>query len=362
MRLSLSPLSLVRQRGRKLSPGSAADDAPRAAVKWRDHEVNPLLRQRRGQSSPASLCPGEGSESRLERLADEGHPLEEIVSSLWHQTSDYEKELESLARGETVLSGPNWYSRTGVLTNRADHRASARSGVDALPELPSRVSRSLSLGPSIEYLVNTTDSPFSASKPRRQNFSEAKEEVQAISDYAQRLEPSWTDPPAAAPRAVRFAAPAPASSCLPPPGQLPAPQAISNQVPVSLPAPQPTWKAQVSAAASSANRSVTASTADRPGDDDKDLDALLSQVEEQSDGIINVLSSHSITLSLPLSSPRFSRSWCRFLTFRSAGRDSHPARRPAISGCLESIRNRARHAGGTRRRVQGGSREVLAGR
>lgn len=287
-------LLALRQRGRKQSdgspddgsPGSATDGVPGpAAIQWQDQEVNPLLWHSRGHSSHAGIQSSDGSVSPLERLADEGRSFEEGVS-LWHQTSDYEKVLQSDA-GETVPSGPaNWYSRVDVLPNCVDHRISARSDVEAPPELPARVSRISS--PPIEYFVNTDrSSPFSASKPRRQTFGEAKEEVLAITEYAQTLE-LRTD--TAASREVRFAAPAIASSRLPPPAQLPAPQeksaaavaaaavaaaAMSNQAPVKLPAPRPTWKVEGRGGAWKVERPATSSAAEPPDDDDKNLDALV---------------------------------------------------------------------------------------
>ena len=108
---------------------------------------------------------------------------------------------------------------------------------------------------SMEYVANKdTSSPFSASRPRRQTFSEAKKEVQAISEYAQTLEASWTDTPAPAPSRLPTAA--------------------------QLPAPRPSLKVKAPS-----TPATPAKPADRQVDEGKDLDALLSEVARQSDGM-----------------------------------------------------------------------------
>ena len=101
--------------------------------------------------------------------------------------------------------------------------------------------------------------------PGSASDGDSDEEAPAISEYAQTLEPSSTGTSsAAATRAVRIiAAPAPAFSSLPPAAQLPAPQS--------------TWNVE------------TPSTPATP-DDGKDLDALLSEVVEQSDGALRAAS------------------------------------------------------------------------
>ena len=122
---------------------------------------------------------------------------------------------------------------------------------------------------SMEYLVNDS-SPFAAKGSKRQTFGKAKEEVQVIAEYAQTLEPSS--------RAVHIAAPAPASSYLPPAPQLPAPRRSASAP--QLPVPRRS-ALKVEAPSTPA---TTFDRHNRISHDGRDLDALLSEVEEQSDG------------------------------------------------------------------------------
>ena len=216
-------------------------------------------------------------------------------------------------------------------------------GISEYPQTPSPSAAPAAASGSMEYVVNTDAStPFAASKPRRQTFSEAKEDVQAITQFAQTLEVSQTATPAhiaasapasSRPRAVRAAAPAPApaSSRLPPPAQLPAPK-------------RSCLKVEAPSTPSTVDRPATPSTAGRPAED-MDLDALLSEVERQSDGTC----AHPFCGSCILSSPGLLPTLVSTPHSRSARLDGSSASGAEISCCLASVLSRARPDGGTSR-------------
>ena len=97
------------------------------------------------------------------------------------------------------------------------------------------------------------------------------EDAPAVSMYGQTLEQAGSDAPADAPWAAQIAVPAPASSRMPPSGQLPS----TGQQNVGARRPE------MYIPSASSNAFVTSSTPSTPVED---LDALLSEVKEQSDG------------------------------------------------------------------------------
>ena len=298
-------------RGRNSRPTAST-------VKWRDHNINPLLRKR-GRSSHSDLCPEVGAVSPLERSTDGNLSFEDYVSTLWYQQEDYLRESNCVARGEDAPETRS-FSTLGVLPNVMDYRVGNTTSTDVpdVPvtpsilrlsaKLPARAATSPSSGPSVEYEENKS-SPYAKSK-KRTTFKEARMETQAISDFQAQLRASYgpsgssaaQDSKAAQKSTIKVgriaAGSTGAAAQLPPPVPLPAPGSFENRgllprsvsfegldttssttVNERLPPPgSPTLMLHtpLSTAGSPAR-----GTAEELGDD---LEALLSRASEQSDG------------------------------------------------------------------------------
>lgn len=221
-----SPVRLsLRRLGRKRSgsPSAVDDGSPDTQVNllvhvtWRDHEINPLLRQRAGQSNHAGLCPGQEDSpaSPLEQLADGNRSFRECVSSLWFHDTDYKSTLLLVTLEASLASEAeaSWYSKMGVLQRagkdpdvsspklreRGEVAPSSEPSTDFVASAPTaqkvdvdESSKSMDnvveSYKSMDYVVDES-SVFYQSKPKRQSFREAKEEIKAISQYSRTLEP-----------------------------------------------------------------------------------------------------------------------------------------------------------------------------
>jgi len=179
---------------------------------------------------------------------------------------------------------------------------------------PSAAAAAAAAAASIEYCDNAS-SPFLQSKPgRRPTYTQAKEEAQAISEYAQTLELApVSDAPAAAPTDAPAATPTAAYIGTPKRGCIRLPPSVEVPPPVDPSTPlwgvetwlvPGKWKggqyrgvssdATPSAKSSSpkvalSRREVSTAIAPLEGED---LDALLSELKEESDALAATVTQH----------------------------------------------------------------------